>query len=137
MCLYKHIGGRQDIGEAVRYFKSAADKGDPCAQVCYGLCCYDGTGISKDWTEAVRYFRMASDQGDKDGQWNYGLCLAKGEGIEKNTEEGHRLILMSGRVDGEIDVDFLSLARPNEIGPDFLRMRRVLEVFQWPEKRRL
>ena len=44
------------------------------------------------------------------------MLLANGEGIEKNHEEDRRLVMMmSGRVDGQCDVDPLPLARPNEI----------------------
>jgi hypothetical protein len=57
-------GEAQDYGEAVRWFRKAADAGNTLAQVSLGDAYHDGKGVPQDYAEAVRWFRRAADAGD-------------------------------------------------------------------------
>ena len=64
----------QDEGEAVRWFRRAADQGDDAtAQFALGVMHSAGRGVRQDEGEAVRWFRRAADQGHADAQYAIGL----------------------------------------------------------------
>jgi len=56
-------GVQQDMVEAVKWYRKAANQGVAQAQVNLGCSYYRGTGIEKDMTEAVKLFRKAADHG--------------------------------------------------------------------------
>jgi SEL1 protein len=74
---------KQDNETAYKYFKKAADLGNPVGQSGLGLMYLHGKGVTKDYTMALKYFTMAADQGWVDGQLQLGnmyfsksyLCL--------------------------------------------------------------
>ena len=59
-------------GEAVRWYRMAAEQGDSVAQ--YSLAnMYDfGHGVPQDLAEAARWYRMAADRGHIYAQFNLG-----------------------------------------------------------------
>jgi len=73
---------KQDNDTAYKYFKKAADLGNPVGQSGLGLMYLYGKGVDKDYTKALKYFSQAADQGWVDGQLQLGnmyfseyLCL--------------------------------------------------------------
>jgi uncharacterized protein len=58
----------QDYGEAVKWFRKAADQGNPFAQIKLAEMYSDGRGVPQDYGEAVKWFRKAADQGNADAQ---------------------------------------------------------------------
>jgi TPR repeat protein len=50
--------------EAVKWFRRAADQGDPDAQYNLGLMYEKGRGVSQDDAEALEWYRRAEDQGN-------------------------------------------------------------------------
>jgi TPR repeat protein len=63
---------KQDNETAYKYFKKAADLGNPVGQSGLGLMYLHGKGVTKDYTMALKYFTMAADQGWVDGQLQLG-----------------------------------------------------------------
>jgi TPR repeat protein len=57
------LGVPQDYGEALRWFRLAADQGDAAAQINIGYRYQYGEGVPQDHAEALRWFRKAADQG--------------------------------------------------------------------------
>jgi TPR repeat protein len=64
-----------DQVESVRWFRKAADQGEPGAQFKLGVKYTMGSGVPQDKKEAVRWLRMAAEQDDTDAQlflaWAY------------------------------------------------------------------
>jgi len=63
----------QDYGEAVRWFRKAAERGLARGQYSLGICYRDGTGVEKDPEQAWRWFRKAGDQGDGEALYQLGV----------------------------------------------------------------
>jgi TPR repeat protein len=73
---------KQDNDTAYKYFKKAADLGNPVGQSGLGLMYLYGKGVDRDYGKALKYFSQAADQGWVDGQLQLGnmyfskyLCL--------------------------------------------------------------
>ena len=79
----------QDLGEAIRWVRLAADQGFVKAQFNLGLSYDTGTGVQQDPAEAARWFRRAADQGDATAQQNLGVMYANGEGVPRDFVAAH------------------------------------------------
>ena len=81
-------GVAKDVVTAVKWYLSAAEKGDPDAQRNLGTCYRDGTGIAKDHGKAFYWYKISAEQGG--GSWaqnHLGLCYETGLGTERNYAE--------------------------------------------------
>jgi hypothetical protein len=76
---YRGRGVPQDLNEAVKWFRLAADRRDAAAQFYLGVMYSEGQGVPQDYDEAVKWYRRAADQGDAQAQYNLGLVYAYGE----------------------------------------------------------
>lgn len=63
---------KQDNQTAFKYFKKAADQGNPVGQSGLGLMYLHGKGVPKDYQKALKYFTQAADQNWVDGQLQLG-----------------------------------------------------------------
>ena len=59
---------KQDKQEAVKWYRKAAEQGDPDAQCNLGRCYANGEGVRQDTEEAVKWFRQSAGQGNKDAK---------------------------------------------------------------------
>ena len=62
-------GMPEDAGEAVRWFRQAAEQGLAEAQYKLGVMYAEGRGVPEDAEEAVRWFRQAAEQDHAKAQW--------------------------------------------------------------------
>jgi hypothetical protein len=53
----------QDLAEAARYYRLAAEQGYDVAQCNLGGCLKNGNGVAQDSAKAVHYYRLAAEQG--------------------------------------------------------------------------
>lgn len=81
-----------DYEQASRYFKIAADEGNPEAQVEYALWLISGIGGPRNYFEAAEYCKMAVDQNEPKALLLYHDFLIKGEGVEKNVNKAILLL---------------------------------------------
>ena len=79
-------GVTEDLAEAVKCYRKAADLGYSDAMNNLGLCYEKGEGVSLDYVQAVSWYRKAADQGSAVAQCNLGLAYVSGVGISKNLE---------------------------------------------------
>ncbi len=86
---YRGRGVRQDYGEAVRWYRLAADQGNAFAQANLGIMYYNGRGVPQDYGEAVRWYRLAADQGNGNAQYNLGLMYGNGQGVPQDDIAAH------------------------------------------------
>lgn len=61
---YWGSGVRRDYNEAIKWFRLAADQGNPSAQYYLGSMYEDGYyGVARDYNEAVKWYKLAAKQG--------------------------------------------------------------------------
>ena len=79
-------GVPQDYAEAMRWFRRAAEQGDPAAQSELGVMYHKGQGVLQDYAEAMRWFRRAAEQEDPFAQYNLGVMYyARARGCHRTT----------------------------------------------------
>jgi uncharacterized protein len=74
----------QDYGEAVKWYRMAANQGDVKAQVNLGNMSANGLGVAQDYSDATRWYRLAADQGLASAQFNLGLMYDNGKGVAQD-----------------------------------------------------
>ncbi len=95
--------------EAVKWFRLAAEQGNPDGQFSLGWCYKNGTGVSNDEREAVKWFRLAAEQGNPTGQICLGACYQNGTGVSKDEHEAakwYRLVAEHGNPYGQNNLGF-------------------------------
>lgn len=65
-------GGRQDLPQAARWYRQAADQHHPLAEFNLGLMFTEGQGVPRDEATAVNWMRRAAEHGDPGAQYNLG-----------------------------------------------------------------
>jgi hypothetical protein len=77
-------GVPQDYGQAVYWYREAADQGHATAQNNLGVMYAEGHGVSQDYSQAVYWYRKAADQGHATAQNSLGVRYAKGQGVPQD-----------------------------------------------------
>jgi len=80
----KGMGIEEDIKEAVRLWRVAADLGNPIAQYNLGLRYYQGKGAPKDFITACRLYESAAKQGHKPAALAVSKMYKEGIGVIKD-----------------------------------------------------
>jgi hypothetical protein len=89
------LGVEQDLMEAVRWYRLAAEQGDFPSQAKLGEM-HDwnanrtGDGIGEDCAEAPWWFRLSAGQGDSISRANIGRLYKEGRGVKKDLAEAAR-----------------------------------------------
>ena len=66
-------GDLQDLAQAARWYRKAAEQNHSLAQFNLGLMYAKGEGVPQDDREAFRWIRKAAHQGDAGAQFNLGM----------------------------------------------------------------
>ena len=74
-------GVAQDLAEAVKWYRLAAEQGDARGQYSLGSMLAQGQGVPENGAEAAKWFRLAAEQGDAMGQYALGFMYDYGEGL--------------------------------------------------------
>jgi TPR repeat protein/Tfp pilus assembly protein PilF len=69
-----------DFKVAVQWYRRAAERNDPYAQLNMGLACIDGRGVDEDPIQAVKWYTKAAGHGIALALYYCGLAYANGEG---------------------------------------------------------
>ena len=97
---------KSDYGEAMKYFRLAAEQGSASAQYNIGYSYRYGEGVEQDYAKALEYFRLAAEQGYPAAIFVVGDCYYLGQGAEKDqvkAAEYYRKALDAGYVPDEED----------------------------------
>jgi len=73
---------KQNLGEAAKWNRLAAEAGVAEAQARFGHQLALGLGVDRDYGEAERWFRAAAEQGETSGEVGLGVFYAGGYGNE-------------------------------------------------------
>nr|WP_323667895.1 tetratricopeptide repeat protein [Burkholderia cenocepacia] len=77
----------QDAAEAAKWYRRAADQGDPQAQNALGYLYDSGRGVKQSDTDAFNWYRLAAEQGYANAQNNLGLMYENGQGVRQDDAE--------------------------------------------------
>ena len=88
-------GASQDYGEAVRWYRKAANRGFAGAQNNLAAMYELGLGIAKNEAEAAHWYRAAAKQGDPRAQHSLGLMYRDGRGVSRHPVDAARWIRRS------------------------------------------
>ena len=58
----------QDYGQAVEWYRKAAEQGEVWAQTNLGWCYRNGQGVPQDYEQAVQWYKMAAAQGNNEAE---------------------------------------------------------------------
>ena len=88
---YQHGEGlKQDIHEAIKWYRKAADQGEVYAQNNLGYIYDYGEGVKTDYKKAVKWYQKAADQGLDQGQFYLGLMYYEAKGVTQNFKEAEK-----------------------------------------------
>ena len=85
----KGQGVPQDYGEAVKWYRIAAEQGLRLSQFGLGLMYDIGWGVPQDYTEAVSWYRKAGNQGQVLAQAKLGAMYLEGNGVTQDYVLAH------------------------------------------------
>ena len=68
-------------GDAIKWFRKAAEKGTSWGQLNLGIRYARGDGVPQDYAEAIKWFHKAADQKDAMSQYYLGEMHEKGLGV--------------------------------------------------------
>jgi len=79
----------EDDAEAVRWWRLAAGQGYVRAQLILGRMYDNGWDVPQDDIEAVRWYRLAADQGDASAQSHLAIMYQNGKGVPQDYVQAH------------------------------------------------
>jgi hypothetical protein len=106
-CYEDGAGVAQDAGEALRWYRLAADQGYAHAQFIIAVFYENGTGVVQDLAEALRWYLMAAERGNARAQYNVGVCYENGTGVAQDAAQSarwYRLAADQGHVLAQFNV---------------------------------
>ncbi|MBS0575720.1 MAG: sel1 repeat family protein [Proteobacteria bacterium] len=77
---YNQLGMKQNLPDALHWFRLAAAQGLPEAQYCLGVMYARGEGVKASQSTAVAWFKLAAAGGNAMAYYNLGVHYAQGEG---------------------------------------------------------
>jgi len=83
-------GTPQNVTEAARWLRDAAEQGHPQAQWSLGTLYELGLGVPKDYAEAFRLYRLSAPKGVVEAQTNLGLYYLEGRGTAQDYDQAFR-----------------------------------------------
>jgi len=84
------FGAARNGGEAVKWYRKAAEQGNAEAQHALALCHANGIGTAKDFIQAARWFRRAAEQGHRKAQFDLAYYYRKGIGVPRDYVEAYK-----------------------------------------------
>ena len=85
LSFYAGRGVAEDMGEAMKWMREAAEGGHRGAQNFVGVQLHFGNEpIVQDEVEGARWYRKSAEQGYHEGQFNYGVVLQCGSGVAQD-----------------------------------------------------
>ena len=105
----QNMSKEERVRIAVEIFKETADKGNPSAQLRYGMCLWKGEGISIDSFEALKYLKLAADSGNAAAMYIVGkVYWSGGNGIDQDKEKGAEYLKNAVRNDHQKAIEMCS-----------------------------
>jgi uncharacterized protein len=106
-------GVTQDLPEAAKWFRLAADKGNTEALSALGAIFHDGgKGVAQDYREAAKWYRLAAQKGDVDAEDTLGdIFYRGGAGVTQDFKEAakwYRLAADHGNAEAQLRFGYMN-----------------------------
>ena len=101
--------------EAVKWYKTAAERGNAKAQNSLGLMFRSGLGVDQDKAEAVRWYRKAAKQEKPNDMFNLGTAYYNGDGVDVDEAMAYAWFLL-GQQFGSSPADAAAKRMKDEAG---------------------
>lgn len=88
--VWSTIGIPENLDEAVKWYRKAAENGHARAQYVMGKSYHSGEAVPKDQVEAFKWWRKAAEQGHATSRFNLGVMYFLGRGTAKDFSEAAR-----------------------------------------------
>ena len=85
VCYEQGAGVEQDMAEAMKRFRRAADAGHAEAQYKLGAAYAYGIQVEQDYDQAVQWYAKAAEKGQADAQYALGMTYCYGIGVDPDT----------------------------------------------------
>jgi len=82
-------GVPENVSEAVKWYRKAAEQGHARAQFNLGVMYDKGTGVPENDSEAIKWYRKAAEQGHALAQADLGFMYANGKGAPVDYVKAH------------------------------------------------
>lgn len=105
--------GKIDYEQAARWYRRAADQGDPDSQSNLGVLYLQGQGVARNEAEAMRWFQRAAASGYPLALHNLAMMYLRGWGVAADPEHGIELLMRSAGAGLEISQLNLGIAYLN------------------------
>jgi uncharacterized protein len=95
------VFGVRDEREALKWYRKAAEQGNPDAEVELGRCYEDGRGVEQDYALAAQWYRKAAEHvpnlgGAGQGRNDLGLLYMEGPGVPKDYVQAYMWFSLAG-----------------------------------------
>ena len=100
-----------DNSESERWFRRAAELGDPIAMINLGAMYELGNHVKEDYAQAASWYRQASGKGDASATYNLARMYERGHGVPKDlakAKELYQKAAAKGNSDARIRLDQLT-----------------------------
>jgi len=95
-------GVPQNLTEAVKWYRKAAEQGAASAQYNLGFMYLNGQGVPQNYAEAEKWYRKAAEQGDVDALQILGLAYYLGKWVPQDFVQSYFWFsLAASRASGE------------------------------------
>ncbi|RGB36213.1 kinase-like domain-containing protein [Rhizophagus diaphanus] len=85
----QQLSEKEKFKIAASIFEETADKGNPSAQLRYGICLWQGEGVKANSDKALKYLKMAANSGNSAAMYIIGKAYWNGgNGIEQDKNQG-------------------------------------------------
>ncbi len=105
------LGRMYQRGKGVKWYRLAADQGNPLAQVGLGYMLLDGSSEKPDVEGAAAMFSKAAAQGDALAMLALGTLYELGRGVTKDWVQAHKWYALASVDDGEYEQDLFDRAK--------------------------
>jgi len=86
----------KNAGQAVKWYKMAADGGDVKAELHLGFIYRDGLAeLQHDYAESLKWFHKAADQANPDAEFAIGKMYEQGMGVPASQENAIKWYLLA------------------------------------------
>jgi hypothetical protein len=127
---YEGRGLKKDPGEALKWYRKAAEKRDALALFWIGRLYSRGEGVSKDARAAAHWYRQSADQNLAMAQYELGVAFYNGTGIDKNQARAAYWFRRAA-LQGDADAQFnLGLQYAHGIGVE----KDEKQAIEWVQK---
>lgn len=125
-CAYKVRGFRK---KAVKWWRIAAENGEPNAQMQLGTAYAYGRGVKQNTQEAIKWCRRSAEQGFAHGQSMLSVIYSNGFGMEENLPEAYAWSALAAAQNHPLSAEFVQQLEDEMTEPQLEEAKRLVTEY--------